>query len=69
MMRSVIQSSGQSLGMQLLEANLAVLVNEQKISFDDGYNRSNEKMDFLNFVDDARVPDSYQHALAAISKE
>ncbi len=69
MMRSVIQSSGQSLGMQLLEANLAQLVNEQKISFDDGYNRSNEKMDFLNFVDDARVPESYQHALTAISKE
>ena len=69
MMRSVIQSSGKSLGMQLLESNLAKLVNEQKISFDDGYNRSNEKMDFLNFVDDARVPDSYQHALAAISKE
>ncbi len=69
MMRSVIQSSGQSLGMQLLEANLATLVNDQKISFDDGYNRSNEKMDFLNFVDDARVPESYEHAMAAISKE
>ena len=69
MMRSVIQSSGKSLGMQLLESNLAQLVNDQKISFDDGYNRSNEKMDFLNFVDDARVPDSYQHAMAAISKE
>ncbi len=69
MMRSVIQSSGQSLGMQLLEANLAKLVNEQIISFDQGYNRSNEKQDFLNFVDDARVPDSYRHALEAIRKE
>ncbi len=63
MMRSVIQSSGQSLGMQLLESNLATLVNEGKISFDDGYNRSNEKNDFLNFVDNSRVPESYQHAL------
>ncbi len=63
MMRSTIQSSGQSLGMQLLEANLAKLVNEEKISFDDGYNRSNEKNDFLNFVDNSQVPDSYQQAL------
>ena len=63
MMRSVIQSSGQSLGRQLLESNLATLVNEGKISFDDGYNRSNEKNDFLNFVDNSQVPESYQHAL------
>ncbi len=63
MMRSVIQSSGQSMGMQLLEASLARLVNEEKISFDDGYNRSNEKHDFLNFVDNKMVPERYQQAL------
>jgi len=66
LMRSTIQSSGQALGMQLLEAHLARHVNEGKISFDDGYNRSNEKTDFMNFVDNSRVPESYHHAMAGI---
>ncbi len=69
MMRSVIQSSGQALGMQLLEANLAQLVNEQKISFDDGYNRSNEKHDFLNFVDQEMVPERYTQAAAEVAEK
>jgi len=55
-MRTVIQSSGR-MGMQLLEAHLARLVREGKISFDDGFNRSNEKHDFLNFVGTDRVPE------------
>ena len=60
LMRSTIQSGGQALGMQLLEAHLARLVDDGKISFEDGYNRSNEKNDFLNFVDDSLIPDQYQ---------
>ncbi len=60
LMRSTIQSGGQALGMQLLEAHLARLVDDGKISFADGYNRSNEKNDFLNFVDDSLIPDQYQ---------
>ncbi len=63
LMRAVIQSSGQSMGMQLMEAALARLVNEKKISFDDGYNRSNEKNDFLNFVDNSMMPEMYAQAL------
>ena len=61
-MRTVIQSSGR-MGMQLLEAHLARLVREGKISFDDGFNRSNEKHDFLNFVGTDRVPEEYKYAL------
>ena len=60
LMRSTIMSSGQALGMQLLEAHLARLVGEGKIAFEEGYNRSNEKTDFLNFVDDSLIPDTYQ---------
>ena len=60
-MRTVIQSSGR-MGMQLLEAHLARLVREGKISFDDGYNRSNEKHDFMNFVGPDLVPDDHIHA-------
>ncbi len=62
LMRSTIQSSGQQFGMQLLEAHLARLVGEGKISFEDGYNRSNEKHDFLSFVDDSLIPDRYREA-------
>ena len=61
-MRTVIQSSGR-MGMQLLEAHLARLVKEKKISFDEAYNRSNEKHDFLNFVGPENVPKEFEHAL------
>jgi twitching motility protein PilT len=60
-MRTVIQSSGR-MGMQLLEAHLARLVHEGKISFEDGYNRSNEKHDYLNFIGPDHVPPEYKHA-------
>lgn len=60
LMRSTIQTSGEALGMQLLENALARLVEEGKIAFEEGYNRSNEKTDFLNFVDDSLIPDMYQ---------
>lgn len=65
LMRSYIQTSGMSLGMQLLEAHLARLVGEGKIAFEEGYNRSNEKTDFLNFVDDSLIPDRYRAAAEA----
>jgi len=61
-MRTVIQSSGR-MGMQLLEAHLARLVREGHISFEEGYNRSNEKHDYLNFIGPDRVPVEYQHAV------
>jgi len=61
-MRTVIQSSGR-MGMQLLEAHLARLVKEKRISFDEAYNRSNEKHDFLNFVGPENVPKEFEHAL------
>ena len=60
LMRATIQSSGRHLGMQLLEAHMARLVGEGKISFEDAYNRSNEKHDFLSFVDDSLIPDKYR---------
>jgi len=61
-MRTVIQSSGR-MGMQLLEAHLARLVRDGKISFDEAYNRSNEKHDYINFIGPDNVPDEYKHAL------
>ncbi len=59
LMRSYIQAGG-VLGMQLLEHHMARLVGEGKIAFEEGYNRSNEKTDFLNFVDDNLIPDRYR---------
>ncbi len=61
-MRTTIQSSA-ILGMQLLESHLARLVNEEKISFEEGYNRSNEKNDFLNFVDKTKMPEGFEAVL------
>jgi twitching motility protein PilT len=51
--------SGSALGMQLLEAHLAKHVNEGKIAFTEGYNRSNEKHDFLTYVDPSNIPQSF----------
>jgi twitching motility protein PilT len=61
-MRTTIQSSA-NLGMQLLEASLARLVNDKKIEFMEGYNRSNEKNDFLNFVDHSLIPNELKSTL------
>ncbi len=61
-MRTTIQSSA-ALGMQLLEANLATLVAEGKISFMDAFTRSNEKTDFMNFIDPDLVPDDFHMTL------
>ena len=61
-MRTVIQSSGR-LGMQLLEACLARLVRQGNISFEEAYNRSNEKGDFVKFVGPERVPKEYQRVV------
>lgn len=66
LMRASIQS-GAALGMQLLESQLSKLVDEGKISFEDGYNRSNEKHDFLTFVDDAKIPDTLKAEQLEIS--
>ncbi len=54
-MRTTIQSSGR-MGMQLLEAHLARLVKSGHIAFEEGYNRSNEKHDFLNMVGSDAIP-------------
>ncbi len=62
-MRTAIQSAAR-LGMQLLESHLARLVRDGKISFEEGYNRSNEKHDFVNFVGPELVPEEYEAALA-----
>lgn len=60
-MRSTIQSS-RHLGMQLLEWNLARLVKEDLIAFEEGYNRSNQKTDYLQFLDDYPIPEEYKEA-------
>jgi twitching motility protein PilT len=60
-MRSTIQSS-RHLGMQLLEWNLARLVKSDIISFEEGYNRANQKSDFLQFLDDYPIPEEYRRA-------
>ncbi len=54
-MRTTMQSSG-NIGMKLLEQSLATLVNEGQVDFIEGFNRSNEKTDFMQFVDDEKVP-------------
>ena len=59
LMRVAIQS-GSSLGMRLLEWQLASLVGDGKIAFAEGYNRSNVKSDFLKFVDDSKIPDTFK---------
>lgn len=60
-MRSTIQSS-RHLGMQLLEANLARLVKEDLIAFEEAYNRANQKTDLLEFLDDYPIPEEYRAA-------
>jgi twitching motility protein PilT len=57
-MRSTIQSS-KHLGMQLLESNLSRLVKEDLISFEEAYNRANQKTDLLNFLDGYPIPEEY----------
>ena len=61
-MRTVIQSSGK-LGMQLLEHHLARLLKEGIISFEEAFNRSNEKGDFIKFAGIENVPEEYQRVL------
>ncbi|MFP3905192.1 MAG: type IV pilus twitching motility protein PilT [Armatimonadota bacterium] len=61
-MRTTIQSS-KDLGMQLLESSMARLVNEGKIDFWEGYNRSNAKSDFMMFVDEEAIPDDVSQQL------
>ncbi len=60
-MRSTIQSS-KHLGMQLLEMNLAQLVKDDLIEFEEAYNRANQKTDLLQFLDDYPVPEEYAEA-------
>ncbi len=60
-MRSTIQSS-KHLGMQLLETHLARLVREDLISFEEAYNRANQKNDLLQFLDDYPIPEEYRAA-------
>ncbi|MGC9317149.1 MAG: type IV pilus twitching motility protein PilT [Armatimonadota bacterium] len=60
-MRSTIQSS-RHLGMQLLENHLARLVREDQIEFEEAYNRSNQKTDLLQFLDDYPIPEEYRQA-------
>ncbi len=62
-MRTTIQSSA-NLGMRLLEQSLANHVNDGKIDFHEGFNRSNEKTDFMQFVDPEKVPDDFSVDLA-----
>ncbi len=57
-MRGAIQS-GRALGMQLLEANLAQMIKDDLIEFEEGYNRSNQKSDLLTFLDDYDIPEGY----------
>jgi len=57
-MRGAIQS-GRALGMQLLEANLANMIKDDLIEFEEGYNRSNQKSDLLTFLDDYDIPEGY----------
>lgn len=67
-MRTVIQSS-RDLGMRLLEASLARLVNEGKIDFWEGYNRSNAKSDFLMFIDEDVMPEDVSGSLLDATPE
>ncbi len=60
-MRQAIQS-GRALGMQLLEMNLANLIRDDQIAFEEGYNRANQKGDLLTFLDDYDIPDEYRQA-------
>ena len=60
-MRSTIQSS-KHLGMQLLESNLSALVKNDMISFEEAYNRANQKSDLLSFLDDYPIPEEYRAA-------
>ena len=62
-MRTTMQSSA-NLGMRLLEASLARHVNDGKIDFMEGFHRSNEKTDYLQFLDPDRIPDDFSYDLA-----
>jgi len=57
-MRGTIQSSA-SLGMQLLESQLAKLVKDDVIEFEEAYNRAMQKSDLLAFLDDYDIPEEY----------
>ncbi len=57
-MRGTIQSSA-ALGMQLLESNLARLVRDDLIEFEEAYNRANQKTDLLTFLDDYDIPEEF----------
>jgi len=57
-MRSTIQSS-KHLGMQLLETNLARLVRDDLIAFEEAYNRANQKSDLLQFLEGYPIPEEY----------
>ncbi|NLO04898.1 MAG: PilT/PilU family type 4a pilus ATPase [candidate division WS1 bacterium] len=57
-MRSTIQSS-RHLGMQLLESNLAKLVREDIVAFEEAYNRANQKTDLLQFLEGYPIPEEY----------
>ncbi len=61
-MRTTIQSSA-SLGMRLLEQSLSALCNDGKISFEEAFNRSNQKDDFLTFVDSERIPEGFTYRM------
>ena len=58
-MRSTIQSS-KHLGMQLLEVHLSRLVKDDLISFEEAYNRANQKGDLLQFLDGYTIPEEYR---------
>ena len=60
-MRSTIQSS-KHLGMQLLETNLARLVRDDLIAFEEAYNRANQKSDLLQFLEGYPIPEEYRAA-------
>jgi twitching motility protein PilT len=60
-MRSTIQSS-KHLGMQLLESNLSSMVKDDLISFEEAYNRANQKSDLLSFLEGYPIPDEYRAA-------
>ncbi len=63
-MRTTIQSSA-NIGMRLLEQSLAAHVNKGRIDFLEGFNRSNEKSDYMQFVDPEKVPEGFSVELAA----
>ena len=53
------EAEGEPTDRQLLEANLANLVREDMIDFEEAYNRANQKSDLLTFLDDYDIPEGY----------